>query len=49
MSAEETIELMRQSSVLGVSESDVLRMAFRLMVKKFNESGILKSTGNLPE
>lgn len=47
MSAEETVELMHTAAVLGVSESDVMRMAFRLMVKKFNETGVLESTGNL--
>ena len=49
MSAAETVELMRFSKSLGISESDLMRMAFRVLRQKFIENGLLKDTGDLPE
>lgn len=49
MSAEETVELMHASQRLGISESDVMRMAFRLFVDKLDSTGLLKATGALTD
>jgi hypothetical protein len=49
MTAAETVELMRLSKTLGISESDFMRMAFRVLRAKFIENGLLKDTGELPE
>ena len=49
MTAEETVELMHTSQRLGVSESDVMRMAFRLFVDKLDSTGLVKATGALTD
>jgi hypothetical protein len=49
MSAEETVELMHTSQRLGISESDVMRMAFRLFIDRLDNAGLLKSTGVLTD
>lgn len=49
LTAEETVELMKFSKRIGISESDVLRMAFRVLVNKFTESGLYKNTGDMPD
>lgn len=49
VTAEEAVAMMHDADQLGVSESDLIRMAFRMLHRKFIESGVLKDTGVLPE
>lgn len=49
LTGQDTVDLMRMSHELGLSEADVLRMAFRLLRKKFIAVGFVEDTGRTPE